>query len=360
MFGNKHTKPCKGASFRAPARSWPRRPIHPSRYDRFVLSDPNDPLIQPGVIPLHAPGPDPIVPPDPTTVFADRARRFDALASRDPQQRAFFRFMAALARAQASAVDAHRPPPSADEALALAHRHGMPVLPAGLSDRPAAWIGALRAVRAAIASDAALVPARAEAAGRQLDLLSDAEIDRLAGQLLAYDYESLPPDVVPWLAAGLQVHWSVAAQGLGAGVIRKLDTATVCPCCGSLPVASLVRIGGLRQGVRYLVCSLCSTEWHFVRVKCSHCESTKGIGYLSLSVDPDGESGREAATRDVVKAEVCDECSSYLKVVSLEHDTGADPVADDLATLALDVLTDARGYGRIGPNLFVHPGIVAA
>ena len=116
----------------------------------------------------------------------------------------------------------------------------------------------------------------------------------------------------------------------------------------------------MQQGLRYLVCSLCATQWHMVRVKCSHCESTAGIGYLTLSNDPDSEAGKAAATREVVKAEVCDECSSYLKLVSLESDAQADPVADDLATLALDLLTDERGYMRVGPNLFIHPGAIAA
>jgi FdhE protein len=326
-----------------------------------MLPDPNDPLIQPGVIPLHAPGPDPTVRADPSSVFADRARRFEDLALRDSGQRPFFSFMAALARAQHVAVASHVPGSIPDaSAIALAHRHAMPVLPAGLADRPLSWVGALRAVRAGIARDAVHVPAPAEASGRQLDALPDVEVDRFAGQLLAYDYEALPPEVVPWLAAGLQVHWVVTADRLAPDAIRKLDTATVCPCCGSLPVASIVRIGGQRQGVRYLACSLCATEWHLVRVKCSHCASTKGIGYLSLSADPDSEAGREVAAREAVKAEVCDECSSYLKIINLEADAGADPVADDLATLALDVLTDARGYGRVGPNLFVHPGNIPA
>ena len=127
-----------------------------------------------------------------------------------------------------------------------------------------------------------------------------------------------------------------------------------------MPVASVRRIGGQQQGLRYLVCSLCATHWHLVRIKCSHCESTAGIGYLTLSADPDSEIGKADATRAVVKAEVCDECSSYLKLVSLEADLNADPVADDLATLALDVLTDERGYARIGPNLFIHPGVATA
>jgi FdhE protein len=323
-----------------------------------MLTDPNDPLIQPGVIPLHAAAPDAIALADPSTVFIDRARRFDHFAAKDATQRPFFAFMAALSRAQHAAATGFEPGVLPDAAtIAQRQAHGMPILPAGLAARDPAWVTALRRVLDACAHD---VPAGLAAARQALRRADDEEIDRLGGLLLAFDYEPLAPDVVPWIAAGLQVWWVVAANRLGRDAVRSLDAATVCPCCGSLPVASVRRIGGKRQGVRYLVCSLCATEWHLVRVKCSHCESTKGIGYLTLSTDPDSEVGKAAATREVVKAEVCDECSSYLKVVNLESDSGADAVADDLATIALDLLTDARGYLRVGPNLFVHPGRVAA
>ena len=327
-----------------------------------MLDDPNDPLIQPGVIPLHAAAPDPILLADPTAVFADRASRFDALATRDPGQRVFFAFMAHLSRAQHAAVASHEPRGlPGPSLLATRHEHRMPVLPAGLAERDASWVAALRGVLRASARDATFpLPAAVGNARRTLEAASDDEIDRLGGALLAFDYESLPADVVPWLAAGLQVHWVKSVATLGREAMRPLDVGNVCPCCGSLPVASLRRIGGLQQGLRFLVCSLCAAQWHMVRIKCSHCESTAGMGYLTLSTDPDSEVGKAAATREVVKAEVCDECSSYLKLVSLESDMNADPVADDLATLALDLLTDERGYARIGPNLFIHPGIVAA
>ena len=54
-----------------------------------------------------------------------------------------------------------------------------------------------------------------------------------------------------------------------------------------------------------------------------------------------------------VRAETCDACQSYLKILFLEQDPALDPVADDLASLALD-----NGAGRnrpsraMGRNLF--------
>ena len=324
-----------------------------------MFEDPTDPLIQPGVIPLHAAAPEPIALADPSVLFVERAMRFERFAARNDGQRPFFAFMAALSRAQHAAASVHVARSLPDPAtIALRQSHRMPLLPAGLAERDPSWVDAFRKVVGHLAGNDA-VPSSAATTRARLAAADDEEIDRLGGFLLAADYESLPPDVVPWIAAGLQVHWTVAVSRLGRDAVRPLDTATVCPCCGSLPVASVRRIGGMRQGVRYLVCSLCAAEWHLVRVKCAHCESTKGIGYLTLSNDPDSDTGKAAATRETVKAEVCDECSSYLKLVSLESDPQADPVADDLATLALDVLTDERGYLRIGPNLFIHPGSAA-
>ena len=322
-----------------------------------MFTDPNDPLIQPGVIPLHASAADPILLADPSTVFAERAQRFVQLAARDDGQRTFFAFMAHLSRMQHAAAAAFDPGagPSA-EALDLRYSMQMPILPAGLAERDPRWIAALRSVLALSAASGDALPEAASAARTRLAAADDESLDSLAGALLTYQYEALATDEVAWLTAGLQVYWVVAIARLGRARVRELDSHGVCPCCGALPVASVRLIGGQQQGLRYLVCSVCATQWHLVRVKCSHCESTKGIGYLTLSSDPDSEAGKAAATREVVKAEVCDECSSYLKIVSKEADVDADPVADDLATLALDLLTDARGYLRVGPNLFIHPG----
>jgi FdhE protein len=82
-----------------------------------------------------------------------------------------------------------------------------------------------------------------------------------------------------------------------------------------------------------------------VRIKCSSCESTKGINHYSL----EGSNG-------AVKAESCDNCNAYLKLLYLEKDSQMEAVADDLATLALDMLMDQEEKERNGPNLFFHPG----
>ena len=76
-----------------------------------------------------------------------------------------------------------------------------------------------------------------------------------------------------------------------------------------------------------------------VRVKCSHCQSTKGISYQSIENGPRG-----------IRAECCDTCHTYRKILYQEEDVAVEPVADDLASLALDLLLGEAGYRRANPN----------
>ena len=49
-------------------------------------------------------------------------------------------------------------------------------------------------------------------------------------------------------------------------------------------------------------------------------------------------------------AESCDQCHTYRKILSQEQDVGVEPVADDLASLALDLLMGEAGYHRGSTN----------
>ena len=75
---------------------------------------------------------------------------------------------------------------------------------------------------------------------------------------------------------------------------------------------------------------------------------------LGTSQAPVREALRELeGSNGAVRAETCDNCKSYLKIVYQEKDPYVDPVADDLATLALDILVDEAGFERSGPNLLL-------
>src|SRR4029077_7125285 len=121
------------------------------------------------------------------------------------------------------------------------------------------------------------------------------------------------------------------------------------------PTASVSRIGGGDSGFRYLHCALCAAQWHMVRIKCTHCQSNKGIHYQS----PQRLDAVSTDAKPAVEAETCDECGHYLKIVHMERDAYVEPVADDLASLTLDLLVSEAGFQRHGVNLmllFGDPG----
>ena len=279
---------------------------------------------------------------DPSVFFSDRASRFASLAASGHADQSFLLLMERVAQAQQLALDAH-PASSAIDAtkLELCHRHALPPLPKD-GARDAAWRGALAEIIDEV-MDAA--PAPAQAVLRQLQYASGAQLDAMADRLLAFDYPALDPIAVAFLGAALQVHWVKRAHGCGEASFRKLDIPAICPVCGSPPVASVLRIDIPVPGARYLCCTLCGTDWHFSRGQCTQCDSREKIAYYHI------EGGSTA-----IKAEACEDCRGYLKILNREQDPLADPVADDLASLALDVLMDESGYERLSPNLLFVPG----
>ena len=281
--------------------------------------------------------------PQPTNLFADRAARLAQKAEGNPIGD-YLRFLARLVRAQqqaAATVQTAAPDPAL---IAQAQEHSMPLLPAASHVDPA-WHGVLDQLLAAL-DGAPEVPEALRPTLQALRTLPGDDRDTLARRVLV-GLLSEPQDLAaaPLVMAALQVTFADRASRLHEGDVPDTDPATICPVCGTAPVASVLRIGGREAGLRYLHCGTCCTEWHMVRVKCSHCESTKGIHYQGL------EGGK-----DVVLAETCSECGSYRKIVNQEKDPLAEPLADDLASLMLDLLmSEETQFQRASGNplLFV-------
>jgi FdhE protein len=283
-----------------------------------------------------------IVPP--ADLFSCRATRFEQLAT-GHSLGDWLHFLGAVSHAQHDALQALPALPLPDAtALVLAREHHMPPLPAQFWPRDPAWHAALRSIAKALLP---VAPVAAQADLARLVTLSAERLEVLAERVLHTELYGDDAALLPYVGAALQVLWTDLAQKLGVG-ITALDVPGVCPCCGFLPVASLVQTVGETANLRYLHCALCNTEWNLVRVKCAACDSTSGISYRELQ----GEAVRQPGA---VRAETCDACKSYLKIVYTEKG-GVDPVADDLATLALDILVDEAGYARAGPNLLLVPG----
>lgn len=288
-----------------------------------------------------------VLPEDPR-VFDERAARFEQLAAGHSMGE-YLGLMARLARGQAVAY-ANRAAAALPEAtLSQSRQYGMPPLSAQGHSRAAIWRDDLRDIVTRIGKDASgsLRPLLA-----RLAAFDGASLEAIADRVLAGTTLDDDAAFVPFIGAALQVYFMRQAAALSTADVSHCDVATVCPVCAMRPVGSVVRIGGAQANLRYLVCALCQTEWHMVRVKCSSCEHDKGVHYLSLADAPDSARAGQAA----VKAEACDECKSYLKIFSQDKDPQVDPYADDLATLALDVLVDEQGLARSGPNLLFHPG----
>jgi FdhE protein len=154
-------------------------------------------------------------------------------------------------------------------------------------------------------------------------------------------------DVGPalYVAAALQVYFTRLAASLPAPSLHLLSQRGLCPCCGSTPVCGVVTDSGQVRGARYLQCSLCATAWNHVRAVCITCGQSRSVTLRAI----EGDHG-------AVRVETCDDCCTYAKMLYQTRDTGVDPVADDLATLGLDVLAGEQGWSRHAPNPLLWPG----
>ena len=283
--------------------------------------------------------------PDPA-VFGQRAERLRSLSS-NHALREYLLLMAALADAQQVQFDSLRSALVAEgfaehigKQLELAQAHRMPVLQAAGWPRQDRWRRILRELCACCRRRLPGFPAAVYALCERIIAAPDAELDAQADLLIAARADGVDGQAAPFIMAALQVYWAAMASTLRVTDIAQLDVPTVCPVCGSLPVASVVRSDKRGpQGYRYLHCGLCETEWHMVRITCSHCLTTEGITYNAI------EGGSEA-----VRAETCGKCHTYRKILYQEKDTGVEPVADDLASLALDLLMTEEGFHRGSGN----------
>jgi FdhE protein len=89
-----------------------------------------------------------------------------------------------------------------------------------------------------------------------------------------------------------------------------------------------------------------------VRVKCSCCEGTSKVAYQSIAPEEEAPEPANKANdpSKVARAETCDQCHTYRKIFNQEHDFHVEPLADDLASLALDLLVGEAGYARASGN----------
>jgi FdhE protein len=279
--------------------------------------------------------------PDRSSIFSRRSQRLLQLSASDAAGHAigdYLRLLAALTDAQHSALPAMDVPGPTAEELARARMHRMPPVHAVGWPRDAKWQHVLSHLCAAI-DDMEDVPDSVRSVRDRIRSFRPEQVEAQADALLATRLEEIDLAAAPFIMGALQVYWTNLASRLAALELAELDVQGICPVCGTPPVASIVRADKDAYGYRYLHCSLCATEWHMVRVTCSHCQETKGLTYHSI------EGGPQA-----VRAESCSHCHTYRKILYQEKDMGVEPVADDLASVALDLLLSEEGYHRASGN----------
>jgi FdhE protein len=287
-----------------------------------------------------------IRPPDPTQLFSRRAARLRKLAS-TASIGDYLQFVAVLVDAQHAAMGRLSLPP-ASAAAPDAAAPQMPPLHPSIWPRAPDWRHTLEHICETLAAQR--FPAAVGATIANIRRATPEWLEAQADAVLATLPQGVDKAAAPFVMAALQVHWGAASGGLKADEVKALDIPGVCPVCGTLPVASLVCANSPYQGYRYLHCALCATEWHMVRVQCSQCgASGKSIGYHSMErAAPDGDAA--AADIPATRAETCEECRGYRKILYQEKDPGVEPVADDLASLGLDLLLGREGYHRASGN----------
>lgn len=139
-----------------------------------------------------------------------------------------------------------------------------------------------------------------------------------------------------YVTGALQIILTLAAAKLEAKKIKPLE-GNLCPCCGGTHSASMIVGWPSSEGIRFCSCLYCGSLWRYVRIKCTFCEQTAGIGFREI----DGGPG-------TILAETCNTCKRYCKQLNHQKDSHFDVFSDDIGSLALDLLMQEDGTFKRG------------
>jgi FdhE protein len=277
--------------------------------------------------------------PDPSSLFLARAERLNALAP-GHELEPYLSFLAKLATAQHEVAAALSPvslPPADRVAQSLAH--GMPPLSRTTIEPDDTMLAAVEQLVARFG--AVTLPSETASAIVALRSALRSDGHRLVGSILKD--VSPPQDLAQrvLVLAGLQVHFSRLAAALDAALL-KLVANGACPTCGSPPMTSTIVGWPKAYNTRYCTCGLCGTMWNVIRVTCVLCDATDGVSFRGIEDQ-----------RDTVKAETCDTCRGYVKILYQVNDAALEALSDDVATVGLDMMLAEEGWKRGGDNPFL-------
>ncbi len=276
----------------------------------------------------------------PDQLFKDRAARLDYLSTLNGQS-AWLKFCSNLALAQAHCLASVEQTLLPEDLAQKALTHSIPPLSITSWVPGSDWDVAFEALCLTLEKED--LPVSVRDILERMRKLNSVELVQQARDLLAANEANVTPEFAPFLGAVLQVMWSKNTEQLKPYLNLHKGESALCPVCGSHPVASIVRTGEA-DGHRYLVCSLCATQWYGPRARCTNCDSPKEVSLF-------GET-RES----FVQGECCDDCHGYLKIMVQSKEPAMEVMADDLASLNLDLALAAEGFQRTGRNLFFITG----
>lgn len=289
--------------------------------------------------------------PSAATPYTRRSARLRQLAVAHPMAD-YLLWAADLVEVQAQVVQSHPLPEGEGRHLAQVLRaQNHTPLNSQAWERSVHWQLMLDQLLAGWAERASMQSLPVQQALQALRSTSHEQRNRWADGLLASlrgeadSASELPaPAIAQLLYAALSPYWRQLAQHLPAAGNADLgEERHLCPVCGHAPTGSLV-LDGAHAGLRYLQCSLCESQWHVVRSKCTNCDGSSDLDYWCLDSE-----------KAALKAEACNDCQSYLKLFSLPGDRSLEMQADDLASLALDAEMDTKGLARSGINPLMLP-----
>ena len=177
------------------------------------------------------------------------------------------------------------------------------------------------------------------AAARELlsSFLVARRLDELAASLAC---EVAPLEFFP--RAFLQpIAEALVTRTAALGGNQESSRRTSCSRCGSPPLLTVLRDEPEVTGRRLLRCSLCSSEWSFLRRRCPACGEER----------PDELSYHVSDVWPHVRVEGCGSCRTYLKAIDLRMDGNAVPEVDELAAVELDLWAAEQGLAKLQKNV---------
>ena len=273
-------------------------------------------------------------------VLKERSTRLEQLAQ-DGTLKEWLKFCSKVAKAQADSIDAITSETLEKNIIEESLKHGMPPVSIGTWKAGDDWNQAFNLLTKSLASED--LPDTVKKILSDFTAANGPELHLQAEKFLQADEQDVKPEWAPFIGAILQMIWMKKVAQLAPHASSYKGQSTLCPVCGSHPVASVVRVGS-RDAHRYLVCSLCASEWYASRARCTNCETPKEVNMM-------GET-----KESLVQGECCDDCHGYLKIMYQSRDPMMEVVADDLASIQVDLALSNEGYQRTGRNMFFMVG----